>query len=72
VAGGDLPVVFCRVRIKAGIIPLHIWLPEAHPVLRATFSALMSGIVIKCGITGMAGCFSNFWGCHLYGPESRF
>jgi hydrogenase-4 component B len=32
---------------KAGIIPLHIWLPMAHPVAPSHVSALMSGVVIK-------------------------
>jgi len=63
---------FAGFGVKAGIIPLHIWLPEAHPVAPSNISALMSGIVIKCGIYGMARVFFEFWGCHLYGPESRF
>lgn len=35
---------------KAGIIPLHIWLPEAHPAAPSQVSALMSGVMIKTGI----------------------
>lgn len=38
---------------KAGIIPLHIWLPLAHPVAPSHVSALMSGVVIKMGIYGL-------------------
>lgn len=38
---------------KAGIIPLHIWLPMAHPVAPSHVSALMSGVVIKMGIYGL-------------------
>lgn len=38
---------------KAGIVPLHIWLPMAHPVAPSHISALMSGVVIKMGIYGL-------------------
>jgi hydrogenase-4 component B len=39
--------------VKAGVIPLHIWLPEAHPAAPSSISALMSGVVIKTGIYGI-------------------
>jgi hydrogenase-4 component B len=39
--------------VKAGIIPLHIWLPEAHPAAPSSISALMSGVLIKAGIFGI-------------------
>src|SRR5205814_7077379 len=39
--------------IKAGIVPLHIWLPVAHPVAPSNVSALMSGVLIKTGIYGL-------------------
>src|SRR6266487_2078496 len=38
---------------KAGIIPLHIWLPMAHPVAPSHVSALLSGVVIKMGVYGL-------------------
>ncbi|MBN2525253.1 MAG: hydrogenase [Deltaproteobacteria bacterium] len=38
---------------KAGIFPLHIWLPEAHPAAPSHVSALMSGVMIKMGIYGL-------------------
>jgi len=38
---------------KAGMIPLHVWLPRAHPVAPAHVSALMSGVMIKLGIYGL-------------------
>ncbi len=37
---------------KAGIIPLHTWLPKAHPAAPSNISALMSGVMIKTGIYG--------------------
>lgn len=38
---------------KAGIVPLHIWLPRAHPSAPSNISALMSGIMIKTAIYGI-------------------
>jgi formate hydrogenlyase subunit 3/multisubunit Na+/H+ antiporter MnhD subunit len=38
---------------KAGIIPSHVWLPEAHPAAPSHVSALMSGVMIKTGIYGI-------------------
>ena len=38
---------------KAGLIPLHSWLPRAHPVAPAHLSALMSGMMIKVAIYGL-------------------
>jgi hydrogenase-4 component B len=39
--------------VKAGFIPLHIWLPHAHPAAPTHISALLSGVVIKIGIYGL-------------------
>ncbi len=39
--------------IKAGMVPLHIWLPKAHPVAPSPASALLSGIMIKTGAYGI-------------------
>ncbi|MFH2069487.1 MAG: proton-conducting transporter membrane subunit [Candidatus Omnitrophota bacterium] len=36
--------------VKAGIVPLHSWLPEAHPAAPSPVSALLSGVMIKIGI----------------------
>ncbi|HEY5584500.1 MAG TPA: proton-conducting transporter membrane subunit [Ruminiclostridium sp.] len=38
---------------KAGIIPVHVWLPYAHPVAPSNVSALMSGVMIKMSIYGL-------------------
>jgi hydrogenase-4 component B len=48
--------------VKAGIVPLHIWLPAAHPVAPSNVSALMSGVIIKTGIYGMTRVFFEFLG----------
>jgi hydrogenase-4 component B len=38
---------------KAGLVPLHVWLPEAHPAAPSPVSALMSGIMLKTAIYGL-------------------
>ncbi len=48
--------------VKAGIVPLHIWLPAAHPVAPSNVSALMSGVIIKTGIYGLTRVFFDFLG----------
>ena len=44
---------------KAGMFPLHIWLPKAHPVAPAPASALLSGILTKSGIFGVIAVTVN-------------
>jgi hydrogenase-4 component B len=39
--------------VKAGMVPVHIWLPDAHPVAPSPASALLSGIMIKAGAYGI-------------------
>ncbi|MBI3683245.1 MAG: hydrogenase 4 subunit B [Acidobacteria bacterium] len=69
-AGGKLPelqrgavllLFFFGFGVKAGIIPVHIWLPAAHPVAPSNISALMSGIVIKTGVYGIVRVFFYFF-----------
>lgn len=56
---------------KAGMMPLHIWLPEAHPKAPSHVSALMSGVMIKTGIYGilrtltLVGPVQNSWAITL-------
>ncbi|MBS1214418.1 MAG: dehydrogenase [Proteobacteria bacterium] len=38
--------------MKAGLVPLHVWLPEAHPVAPSHISALMSGVMLKIAVYG--------------------
>src|SRR5450432_2346554 len=38
---------------KAGLVPLHVWLPEAHPAAPSPVSALMSGVMLKTALYGM-------------------
>jgi hydrogenase-4 component B len=45
---------------KAGVIPLHVWLPEAHPVAPSNVSALMSGVMLKTSIYGIVRITFDF------------
>ncbi|MEO5357398.1 MAG: hydrogenase 4 subunit B [Nitrospirae bacterium YQR-1] len=44
---------FLGFAAKAGVIPFHVWLPEAHPVAPSNVSALMSGVMLKTAIYGI-------------------
>ena len=47
-------LVFLRgFGMKAGLFPMHVWLPQAHPAAPSHVSALMSGVMIKTGIYGI-------------------
>ena len=70
--------VFCLALLgfgsKAGIIPLHVWLPRAHPAAPSHVSALMSGVMIKLGVYGLLrvgldllGGGPAWWGALLIG-----
>ncbi len=60
-AGASLPgnvraavfvFAFIGFGAKAGIVPLHVWLPKAHPIAPSPVSALMSGVMLKTAIYG--------------------
>jgi hydrogenase-4 component B len=55
--GGTASVAFLLAVIgfgtKAGFMPFHVWLPEAHPASPSHVSAVMSGVMIKTGIYGL-------------------
>jgi len=70
-ASGTLPlalknIIFLAALIgfgtKAGVIPLHIWLPQAHPQAPSHVSALMSGVMIKTAIYALLRFFFDFLG----------
>ena len=54
-AGGSAVLLLALIGfgLKAGMVPLHFWLPEAHAASPSHISALMSGVVIKMGIYGL-------------------
>ena len=66
VAGGCMLFGFGA---KAGMFPLHIWLPKAHPVAPAPASALLSGILTKSGIFGILVISSQIF---LHDPSWGF
>ncbi|MHB8057291.1 MAG: proton-conducting transporter transmembrane domain-containing protein [Desulfuromonadaceae bacterium] len=55
--------------MKAGVMPLHIWLPSAHANAPSHVSAVMSGVILKVGVYGIVRTLSFFngvplwWGC---------
>jgi formate hydrogenlyase subunit 3/multisubunit Na+/H+ antiporter MnhD subunit len=59
--------------MKAGLMPLHFWLPPAHAAAPSHVSAIMSGVVVKTGIygllrvTGMFDGIPEWWGLVLLG-----
>ncbi|MGQ9371039.1 hydrogenase 4 subunit B, partial [Azospirillum sp. A39] len=56
-------LAFLGFGAKAGMIPLHIWLPRAHPAAPSHASSLMSGVMIKIGVFGIVKV-----GLDLLGP----
>jgi formate hydrogenlyase subunit 3/multisubunit Na+/H+ antiporter MnhD subunit len=58
---------------KAGFMPMHVWLPEAHPASPSHVSAVLSGVMIKTGIYGLLrilSCMGSpplWWGVVLVG-----
>jgi hydrogenase-4 component B len=46
--------------VKAGIMPMHVWLPSAHAITPSHVSAIMSGVIIKMGIYGIIRITSLF------------
>lgn len=52
-AGIIFLLAFIGFGSKAGLIPFHVWLPEAHPAAPSHVSAVMSGVMIKTGLYGI-------------------
>jgi hydrogenase-4 component B len=55
-------LTFVGFGAKAGILPLQLWLPEAHPAAPSHISALLSAVIIKLGIYGMLRFLLDFLG----------
>jgi hydrogenase-4 component B len=55
-------LAFVGFGTKAGIIPLHIWLPRAHPAAPSHVSALMSAVMIKTAVYGLLRVCYDFLG----------
>jgi hydrogenase-4 component B len=66
-SGSGLQVVIALAALfgmgtKAGVMPLHVWLPRAHPIAPAPVSALMSGVMIKVAIYGLVRVLVDWLG----------
>ena len=72
-AGFLLILALAGFGTKAGFIPFHVWLPEAHPAAPSHVSAVMSGVMITTGIYGLLrimmilGTTQMWWGVVLCG-----
>lgn len=58
--------------LKLGLVPLHVWLPLAHPAAPTPASAVLSGVVVKAGVIGLIRFLpfadgAPFWGAILIG-----
>lgn len=62
IPGVVLAVFLLGFATKSGLVPLHFWLPEAHPVAPTPVSALLSGAMVELGTYGM------YRAVELYGP----
>jgi formate hydrogenlyase subunit 3/multisubunit Na+/H+ antiporter MnhD subunit len=51
---------------KAGLLPMHVWLPEAHPAAPSPVSALMSGVMLKTAIYGFLRVTFDLLDVHLW------
>jgi hydrogenase-4 component B len=60
VASGIFVTALVGFGLKAGLVPLHIWLPAAHANAPSHVSAFMSGVLIKMGIYGLLRTLSFF------------
>jgi hydrogenase-4 component B len=62
-------LAFIGFGTKAGIVPLHLWLPQAHPSAPSNVSALMSAVMLKTAIYGLVRTIFDFGGI---GPSQDF
>jgi len=51
--------------VKASIVPLHTWLPDAHPAAPSGISSMLSGVVIMTGMFGLTNTLTSFFGGSL-------
>ena len=64
-AASLLPAFWCFVAgfgVKAALVPLHGWVPDAHPAAPAPFSALLSGVMVAAGAFGIARVLFDVYG----------
>jgi formate hydrogenlyase subunit 3/multisubunit Na+/H+ antiporter MnhD subunit len=66
-ASGVFALALVGFGTKAGLVPFHVWLPEAHPAAPSHVSAVMSGVMVKMGIYGLV--LTRLW---LGPPEAAW
>ncbi len=52
--------------VKAGMFPMHAWLPTAHPIAPSPASAILSGVIVKCGVLGIIRTIFYVFGPSFY------
>lgn len=68
-APGWLWMILAGFAVKMGIVPLHLWLPLAHPVAPVPASAILSGVIVKAGLLGWLRLVPpGAGGAELFGP----
>ena len=58
--------------VKAGLVPMHSWLPDAHPAAPSSVSAPLSGIITKMGFFGLAAVCAGQMGQALTATPGYF
>lgn len=62
-------LILAGFAVKLGTMPLHLWLPLAHPVAPVPASAILSGVIVKAGLLGMLRMVPpGTPGTELFGP----
>ncbi|MBS3743784.1 MAG: hypothetical protein KGY48_05485 [Wenzhouxiangellaceae bacterium] len=62
-------LILAGFAVKMGILPLHLWLPLAHPVAPVPASAILSGVIVKAGLLGWLRLVPpGAGGSELFGP----
>lgn len=57
---------FIGFALKSGLMPLHVWLPNAHPAAPSHVSALMSGVMLKVAVYGFGRFMFWFLDCSTF------
>ncbi|HUT80209.1 MAG TPA: proton-conducting transporter membrane subunit [Candidatus Bathyarchaeia archaeon] len=73
-SGIHVVIIICLIvgfGVKAAIVPLHLWLPDAHPAAPSGISAMLSGVVIMTGMFAMTNTLTSFFGGSVGAPGNN-